>query len=309
MSAPVMAISKLVRRYGRVDAVCGLDLEVQPGCCYGFFGRNGAGKTTTIKCVLNLLRRTSGTVRVFGLDPAGEEVAVKSRLAYVPDAVAFYPWMTVRDTLDYFAAFRSRWNQQTERALLDRFRLDVRQKTSQLSKGQRTQLALVTAICPEPELLVLDEPTAGLDPIVRREFIQTVIGAYQEGDPGRRTVFVSTHSISEFEGLIDEFTIIDRGRDVLTMNADAARQQFQKIHARFPAEAPPFDLPGCRIVRQQGREIDVIVDGVACDAAKALARLEADSPEELTTEALSLEEIFVTTLQPGHPDGPVKAAA
>ena len=175
-------------------------------------------------------------VKVFGLDPAREEVAVKSRLAYVPDAVAFYPWMTVRDTLDYFASFRGHWNQQTERALLDQFGLDVRQKASHLSKGQRTQLALITAICPEPELLVLDEPTSGLDPIVRREFIQTVIGAYQDTDPGRRTVFVSTHLISEFEGLIDEFTIIERGRDVLTLDADAARERYQKIYARFSGE-------------------------------------------------------------------------
>ena len=190
----------------------GLNLRVEPGRCYGFFGRNGAGKTTTIKCLLNLIRPTAGEVRVFGLDPARADVAVKSRLAYVPDFVAFYPWMTVRQALDYCAAFRSRWNVETERALLDQFRLDERQKTTHLSKGQRTQLALIAAICPEPDLLVLDEPTSGLDPIVRREFIRTVIGAYQEGDPGRRTVFVSTHLISEFEGLIDEFTIIDRGR-------------------------------------------------------------------------------------------------
>ena len=111
--SPAIAIHRLVRRYGRTDAVDGLSLQVQPGRCYGFFGRNGAGKTTTIKCLLNLLRPTSGEVRVFGLDPAREEVAVKSRIAYVPDHVAFYPWMTVRDTLDYFAAFRSRWNQNT----------------------------------------------------------------------------------------------------------------------------------------------------------------------------------------------------
>ncbi len=220
----------------------GLSLRVEPGRCYGFFGRNGAGKTTTIKCLLNLLRPTSGGVRLFGLDPARDEVAVKSRLAYVPDHVAFYPWMTVRDTLDYFAAFRSRWNRKTEGTLVDQFRLDVRQKTGHLSKGQRTQLALVTAICPEPELLVLDEPTSGLDPIVRREFIKTVIGAYQDGDPGRRTVFVSTHLIAEFEGLIDEFTIIDRGRAVLTMNADAAREQYQKIYARFPTVPVALDL-------------------------------------------------------------------
>jgi ABC-2 type transport system ATP-binding protein len=225
---PAIEISGLVRRFGSRDAVNVLSLTVQPGRCYGFFGRNGAGKTTTIKCLLNLLRPTSGSVKVFGLDPQRDEVAVKSRLSYVPDNVAFYPWMTVRDALDYTASFRARWNEDTERALLSQFRLDTDQKTSHLSKGQRTQLALIAAICPEPELLVLDEPTSGLDPIVRREFIRTVIGAYQDGDPGRRTVFVSTHLISEFEGLIDEFTIIDRGREVLTLEADAARGRFEK---------------------------------------------------------------------------------
>jgi ABC-type multidrug transport system ATPase subunit len=293
---PVIDIDRLARRYGRTDAVNGLNLRVAPGRCYGFFGRNGAGKTTTIKCLLNLLRPTSGAVKVFGMDPARHEVEVKSRLAYVPDAVAFYPWMTVRDTLDYFASFRSKWNEQTERALLDQFKLDRGQKTSHLSKGQRTQLALIAAICPEPDLLVLDEPTSGLDPIVRREFIQTVIGAYQEGDPGRRTVFVSTHLISEFEGLIDEFTIVEHGRNVLTLEADAARERYQKIYARFATEPGPLDLPGARLLRQRGRECEVLVNG---NSADVLARLRARSPETLTTEALSLEEIFVTTLQPG----------
>ncbi len=241
---PVIEITNLVRRFGRHDAVDGLSLRVPAGRCYGFFGRNGAGKTTTIKCLLNLLQPTSGQVRVFGLDPRRDEVAVKSRLAYVPDAVAFYPWMTVRETLNYFASFRARWNAETEKTLLEQFRLDVRQKTSHLSKGQRTQLALVAAICGEPELLVLDEPTSGLDPIVRREFIQTVIGAYQDADPRRRTVFVSTHLISEFEGLIDEFTIVDRGREVLTLEADAARGKFEKpleeifVSTLSPAGAP-----------------------------------------------------------------------
>jgi len=214
---PVIEIQSLVRRYGKHDAVDGLSLSVNAGKCYGFFGRNGAGKTTTIKCLLNLLRPDSGNVRVFGLDPRKDEVAIKSRLAYVPDMVAFYPWMSVRETLEYLASFRRNWNEDIEKDLLNRFQLDATKKTSSLSKGQRTQLALIGAICPEPELLVLDEPTSGLDPIVRREFIETVIGAYQSGDPSRRTVFVSTHLISEFEGLIDEFTIIDQGRELLTL--------------------------------------------------------------------------------------------
>ena len=296
-SAPVIEINNLVRRFGRADAVDRLNLRVEPGRCYGFFGRNGAGKTTTIKCLLNLLRPTSGEVKVFGLDPARHEVDVKSRIAYVPDSVAFYPWMTVRATLDYFASFRSRWNQETERALLDQFRLDLGQKTSHLSKGQRTQLALITAICAEPDMLVLDEPTSGLDPILRREFIQTVIGAYQEGKPEERTVFVSTHLISEFEGLIDQFTIIERGRDVLTLDADVARTRYQKIYARFADDPGAIDLSGAHVLRRQGREIEVVVNGNAADVT---ARLKARSPETLTSESLTLEEIFVATLEPNR---------
>lgn len=294
MQTPAIEIQNLVRRYGHTDAVNGLSLTVQPGRCYGFFGRNGAGKTTTIKCLLNLLRPTSGQVRIFGRDPIRDEVAVKASLAYVPDQVAFYPWMTVRQTLDYFASFRTRWNEDTEGALLGQFRLDPRQKTSHLSKGQRTQLALITAICPEPDMLVLDEPTSGLDPIVRREFIETIIGAYQDADPGRRTVFVSTHLISEFEGLIDEFTIIDAGRAVLTLEADAARGQFQKVYVRFPSERDRFDVAGAEVLKRRGREMELLVrDG----AAAVLERLAASSPEMVSTESLTLEEIFVNTLQ------------
>src|SRR5215207_8609508 len=195
MSEDPVAIEahQLVCRFGRTDAVDGLNLRVQRGRCYGFFGRNGAGKTTTIKCLLNLLRPTSGQVEVFGLSPASQDVAIKSRLSYVPDSVAFYPWMTVAGTLEYLASFRAHWNRAIESDLLKRFELDPQRKAATLSKGQKTQLALIGAICPEPELLLLDEPTSGLDPIVRREFIETIIGAYQDGDPGRRTVFVSTH--------------------------------------------------------------------------------------------------------------------
>jgi ABC-2 type transport system ATP-binding protein len=287
---PVIEIKNLTRRYGKLEAVNGLSLSVRPGCCYGFFGRNGAGKTTTIKCLLNLLQPSAGSVRVFGLEPQRHEVEVKSRLSYVPDSVAFYPWMTVSQALEYLASFRPRWNRDIEADLLKRFQLDPVQKTSNLSKGQRTQLALVGAVCPEPDLLVLDEPTSGLDPIVRREFIQTVIGAYHAADPDRRTVFVSTHLISEFEGLIDEFTIIEQGRELMTMAADDARDRFRKIRASF-AEAPAgLDLAGALRVRQTGREVEILADG---NGNKIIEQLRARNPEDLRCESLTLEEIFV----------------
>lgn len=293
-STPAIDIQNLAYSYAKAEAVHDLSLRALPGRCYGLFGRNGAGKTTTMKCLLNLLRPQRGQVRVFGLDPAKVEVEVKRRLAYVPDQLAFYPWMTVRETLDYLASFRERWNKKTEQELLDRFRLDSAKRTAALSKGQRTQLALIAAICPETDLLVLDEPTSGLDPIVRREFIETVIGAYQEGGSGERTIFVSTHLITEFEGLIDEFTIIDQGRAVLTLEADEARHRFQKIRARFVQPLPELDLQSALRVRREGRELELIVNG---SGPQLLERLRLHQPEVLTTEALTLEEVFVAVLK------------
>ena len=289
---PVIEITGLTRRYGKMEAVNGLNLTVRAGCCYGFFGRNGAGKTTTIKCLLNLLRPQSGTVRVFGFDPQKDEVAVKSRLAYVPDAVAFYPWMTVRDTLNYFASFRKHWNRDIESDLLQRFGLKLDQKATSMSKGQKTQLALIAAVCPEPELLILDEPTSGLDPIVRREFIETVIGAYQSSNPENRTVFVSTHLISEFEGLIDQFTIIDQGRELLAMNADEARDRFKKIRVRFSENPQSLQLSSALRVKQSGREAEILANG---NSDQVLEKLRLLKPEELRCESLSLEEIFVAS--------------
>jgi ABC-2 type transport system ATP-binding protein len=291
-SQSAIEIKELTRRYGKLEAVHNLSLTVRAGCCYGFFGRNGAGKTTTMKCLLNLLRPQSGTVRVFGYDPQRDEVAVKSRLSYVPDAVAFYPWMTVGDTLDYFASFRKHWNRDIEHDLLKRFGLDRYQKASSMSKGQKTQLALITAVCPEPELLVLDEPTSGLDPIVRREFIETVIGAYQSSDPENRTVFVSTHLISEFEGLIDEFTVIEQGRNLLTMKADDARDRFKKISVRFQATPPKLIFAGALQIKQNGREAEILANG---NSERLMMELQAYHPEDLRCEALSLEEIFVAS--------------
>lgn len=291
---PVVEVKGLKYAYARSEAVHDFNLVVQPGRCYGLFGRNGAGKTTTMRCLLNLLRPQAGSVRVFGLDPAKFGVDVKNRLAYVPDQVSFYPWMTVRETLHYLASFRSHWNSEVENSLLDRFRLDPGQLTEALSKGQRTQVALVAAIAPEPELLLLDEPTSGLDPIGRREFIETVIGAYQEGDSTRRTILVSTHLIVEFEGLIDDFTIMDRGHDVLTLEADHARERFQKIRAMFSGTAPDIDFKGATHLRRNGREIEMVANGAAAAIMEQLRRFD---PESLTSESLSLEEIFVATLK------------
>jgi ABC-2 type transport system ATP-binding protein len=300
MSSPVIEVTNLVRQFGKADAVNGLSLKVPRGRCYGFFGRNGAGKTTTIKCLINLLRPTSGSVRLFGIDPAVNEVGVKSRLSYVPDQIGVYPWMTVGGYFEYLASFRERWNTGLQNGLLKQFGLDPGKKANALSKGERVQMALIGALCPEPELLLLDEPTSGLDPLIRREFIRTVIGAYQDGDPDGRTVFVSTHLITEFEGLIDEFTIIDRGRAVLSLPSEEARARFHRIRARFAGAPPTVEHASIRDAHVEGRELELIVGG-SPDPIKTL--LASHHPESMEIASLTLEEIFLATVKPlnnGH---------
>lgn len=295
MNPPVIDISNLHYTYDGQEAVRGLNLQVAPGRCHALLGRNGAGKTTTMKCLLHLLRPQSGTVRLFGLDPAKDEIAVRSRLSYVPDSPNFYPWMTVRETLQYLESFRAQWNHAKQSELLDRFTLDPKLKVTSLSKGQRTQLALIGALAPEPDLLILDEPTSGLDPIVRREFIQTVIGAFQEGDTARRTIFVSTHLIGEFEGLIDEFTLIDQGKVLLSLDADEARERYRRIRARFAGPADAVDVPGGIEVKRRGREVEVIANG---DGDRIIERLRAQNPENIEVHGLTLEEVFMVTANP-----------
>lgn len=288
-------IEGLVRKFGKTDAVNGLNMRVPAGTCYGLFGRNGAGKSTTIKCLLNLLRPTAGSVRVFGIDPRRDEVAVKSRIGYVPEVVAFYPWMTTRGVLEYSASFRKHWSAELEADLLSRFGLDPDKKVRDMSKGMKAQLGLICAVCPEPDMLLLDEPTSGLDPIVRREFLQTVIGAYQESAPGQRTILVSTHLISEWEGLIDEFSIIDKGKEVLSIGADQARERFKKLRLAFSADPPQTTHPAVTHTTRDGRNVVLFT-------AEYSEKLETEiaaswKPEAVSVENLTLEEIFIAAGQ------------
>lgn len=216
-------VKDLVVRYPRQEAVKHVSLEVAYGTCHGLFGRNGAGKTSLLRALLGLIRPHAGTVKLFGLDLATHEAEVKSKIAWVADTRGFHPWMTVSDVLAYSAALRPSWNHALQAQLHERFQLDLAAPVKTLSKGQKTQLSLMCAISADPELLILDEPTAGLDPIVRRQFIEAVIGVFQERAPERKTVLVSTHLISEFEGVIDRFTVMREGRAVLTADADDAR--------------------------------------------------------------------------------------
>ncbi len=289
--APVISLTDLRIRYGSKDAVNGLSLQVEAGRCHALLGRNGAGKTSAMRALLGLLRPDEGAVRLFGLDPAKHEAEVKSRLAWVPDSPSFYPWMSVREALAYAASTRTGWRKDIEEHLCSRFTLDLDAPTSGLSKGEKTQLALTCAVSADPELLVLDEPTTGLDPLVRRQFLEAVIGTFQDRQPEKKTIFVSTHLISEFEGIIDDFTVLAGGRAVLSADADGARQRFCRLRGWFDETVPPqAAIPSVLSTKRDGRLLELVVDS---GADETRAWLQGAGASRIETTALSLEEIFV----------------
>ena len=213
MTEPIIAISGLTRRFGDHVALDAIDLALPRGAVYGLVGANGAGKTTLIRHLLGLLRAQDGTVRVFGLDPVRDPVGVLSRIGYLSEENDLPGWMRVEELLRYTRAFYPAWDDAYAAELCDAFALDLSAKVGTLSKGQKARAGLVIALAYRPELLVLDEPSSGLDPIVRRDILGAVIRTI--ADEGR-TVLFSSHLLEEVEQVADHVTMIDTGRIVLS---------------------------------------------------------------------------------------------
>ena len=213
MSDAVIELSALTRRFGATIALDAVNLSLPRGAVYGLVGANGAGKTTLIKHLLGLLRAESGTVRVFGIDPVADPVGVLSRVGYLSEENDLPGWMRVDELVRYSRAFYPAWDDAHATQLLRAFALDESVKVATLSKGQKARLGLVIALGFRPELLVLDEPSSGLDPIVRRDILGAVIRTVaSEG----RTVFFSSHLLDEVEAVADHVTMIRHGRIVLS---------------------------------------------------------------------------------------------
>ncbi|MFO8081565.1 MAG: ABC transporter ATP-binding protein, partial [Armatimonadota bacterium] len=185
MSELAISTMDLTKRFKRVLAVDGIDLQVPAGSVYGFLGRNGAGKTTTIQMLMGMLQPSGGEMRVLGFDPLREDVAMKRVVSYVPERVQMYDWMTVREIVWFGASIHPRWDSDAADALIERFDLPLRQKVGALSRGMQGKLALALAMASHPRLLILDDPTMGLDAVVRREFIESIVGVLQETGTSR----------------------------------------------------------------------------------------------------------------------------
>jgi len=213
VSEPVINVSELTRRFGAKTAVASVSVSLPRGAVYGLVGANGAGKTTLIKHILGLLRADSGSVRVFGLDPVADPVGVLSRIGYLSEENDLPGWMRVDELIHYSRAFYPAWDDAYAEELRQTFALDPTAKIRNLSKGQKARAGLLVALAYRPELLVLDEPSSGLDPIVRKDILGAVIRTIAaEG----RTVLFSSHLLEEVEQVADHVTMIDRGRIVLS---------------------------------------------------------------------------------------------
>jgi ABC-2 type transport system ATP-binding protein len=217
MSEPVIAVTELTRRFGNKTALAGVSLSLARGAVYGLVGANGAGKTTLIRHLLGLLRAESGAVRVFGLDPVQDPVAVLSRIGYLSEENDLPGWMRVDELLRYTRAFYPAWDDAYAEELRGAFGLDPAAKIRTLSKGEKARAGLLVALAHRPELLILDEPSSGLDPIARRDILGAVIRTVaHEG----RTVLFSSHLLDEVEEVADHVTMISHGRVVLSGSLD-----------------------------------------------------------------------------------------
>lgn len=280
----VLAVRGLCRHFGDVPAVDAVDLNVHEGEIYGFLGVNGAGKTTTIRLLLGIIAAEAGTISLLGETTRRTSVAQKRRIGYVSQEQHFYPWMTCRALGRFVGAFYPTWDKEEFSRLLAVLDVPETRRVSQLSGGMRAKLALALALAPRPAVLILDEPTAGLDPLARREFMQLIVAQARQH---RRTTFFSSHLIDEVERCADRVGIIHKGRMRFEGPLRELRDTVRRV--RLPASAEFVAPSGFEPWRDETVEgsRSVVLRGSA-EQWESFAL-----PAESSLETLSLEEAFI----------------
>ena len=288
---PVIETLDLCKSWGHAAALRGLNLRVMEGSIHGFMGRNGAGKTTTIKILLGMSRASSGHARVFGLPvaEAKDSVTIRTRTGFVGEEKELYDEFTVEEMIRFTHSFYPRWRKDLEQRYLGRFDLAPTAAIKTLSRGMRTKLALLLAFCRGAELLILDEPTANLDPAVTEDVLQAIV-VHVAGEG--MTVLFSSHQIAGVEQIADAITIIHRGRAVVAGSLDDVREGWQRIQMVFDTAAPEVRLvsPGIVDMRREGRTLTLVVSG---GAERILQEARTFHPIAVDVAPVSLKEIFL----------------
>jgi ABC-2 type transport system ATP-binding protein len=259
----VIVTNGLTKYYGDFCAVDSLNLRVAEGTVYGLLGRNGAGKSTAIKMLLGMAHPSYGRAELFGEDAARLRPETRARIAYLAEGHPLYRWMTVGQAVAFTRAFyeRYRWNQPLLDQILDHFELSPNRKIRRLSRGQQAQVALALAVASDPELLILDDPTLGLDTVVRRDFLESLIQIIQRRG---RTILFSSHILGDVERVADRIGIIMDGVLRVDCPTDHFKESLRKVHVELPPGGAPPNLaecPGLVSHRQVGRKLELIVAG------------------------------------------------
>ena len=281
---PVIEMQGVRKAFGKKLVLQGVDLSVPSGQTFAILGRNGAGKTTTIRMLLGLLKPDQGHVRVLGLDPKTEPLEIRRRVGYVAEDQAMFGWMRVGQLLSFIAPFYPTWDAAWARELSDRFELPLKTRVRHLSKGQGVRVALLLALAHRPELVILDDPTLGLDPIMRKEFLRDLV-THLQGE--RVSVFFSSHLLYEIEPVADSVVILDHGRVVRQAATEDLRAQVKRLVTAAESEEILRGLPGVLDVSRNGRQATAVVQDIA--AARPALAAAGIIVEELD---LNLDEIF-----------------
>lgn len=286
---PAISVNQLRKTFGEVVALDNLDLHVEPGEVHGFLGPNGAGKSTAIRVLLGLLRADSGQVSLLGQDPWDKAVPLHRRLAYVPGDVELWPNLTGGEAIDLFSRLRGSVNSQRRDKLADRFDLDTRKKGRTYSKGNRQKVALIAALASDVELLLLDEPTAGLDPLMEAVFQECIHEAKAEG----KTVLLSSHILAQVEALADKVSIIRKGSIVESGTLTELRHLTRTvIEVSTDRDATSIaDLEGVHDLRDAAGQVRFEVDGHRMDAV--IRHLSELGVQSLTAHPPTLEQLLL----------------
>lgn len=289
MNAPdPIVVEHLSKSYGSKWVVKDLSLKVPAGCVYGFLGRNGAGKSTTIKMLTGMARPDYGSVSLLGEDVSTLAPRTRARIAYMAEGHPLYSWMTIGQIVDFVRPFYRQWDQVLVDQILDHFELSRRQKCGRLSKGQQAQVSLALAVAPDPELLILDDPTLGLDTVVRRDFLEALIQLIQSRG---RTIFFSSHILGDVERVASRIGVIVDGVLRVDCPMESFRESVRRVVADFSGEAPEF--PGCEGLvssRRVGTSLELVI--VNWGTAQQ-AIVEALEPRWVEVAELNLEDTFI----------------
>ncbi|MDA0806844.1 MAG: ABC transporter ATP-binding protein [Planctomycetota bacterium] len=285
---PMIEASGLSKSFGTARVLLGVDLTIPRGSVTGLLGKNGSGKSTLLKCLLGLLKPSSGTARILGEDGWNLSAEAKAQLGYVAQEVSLYSWMRVQQIIEYTAAFYPTWNQELAIDLAKRWELPTEDRVGPMSQGQQQKLALVLALGHEPDLLILDEPVASLDPSARREFLSTLLEVTRDEN---RTVLFSTHITTDLERVADHVAVLKEGKIVYHDQLDDLKESVKRLRVTSESDLPSsFGVANSLRAEVSGKHALVAVAEVG---PTLVAEIESRWQASVTVEDLSLEEIFL----------------